>query len=60
VAAPSKVWVCGGSFLGNAGSNLAGSMDTCLLRMSCVVSYRPLRRADHLSRGVVPSAVCPV
>ena len=29
VAAQTKAWVCGGSLPGIAGSNLAGSMDTC-------------------------------
>ena len=40
------------------GSNPAGGMDICLLRVLCVVRYRSLRRADHSSRGVVPSGVC--
>ena len=31
VAAWSKAWVCGRSLAGNAGSNLAGGMDVCLL-----------------------------
>ena len=30
----------------------------CLFLMSCVVRYRSLRRADHSSRGVLPSVVC--
>ena len=39
----------------NAGSNPAWDMDVCLFECcACVV----LRRADHLSRGVLPSAVC--
>jgi len=30
-------------------------MDICLLWVSCVVRQRSLRRADHLSRGVLPT-----
>jgi len=33
-------------------------MDVCLLQMLCVVRKRSLRRADHSSRGVLPSVVC--
>jgi hypothetical protein len=40
---------------GNVGSNLAAGMDVCC--ECCVLS---LRRADHSSRGVLPSVVCPV
>jgi hypothetical protein len=57
VAARSKAWVCGRSLAGIAGSNLAGSMDVFLLLVLCVVRYRSLRRADHSSRGVLPSLV---
>jgi hypothetical protein len=28
------------------------------LWVMCVVRYKSLRRADHLSRGVLPSVVC--
>jgi hypothetical protein len=31
VTAPSKLWVCGSSLSGIAGSNSAGGMDVCLL-----------------------------
>jgi len=34
-------------------------MDVCLLRVLCVVRKRSLRRADHSSRGVLPT-VCVV
>ena len=34
--------------------------DVFLLWMSCVVTKRSLRRADHPPRGVLPSVVCPV
>ena len=37
VAARSKACVCHGSLAGVAGSNPAGSMDVCLLSLSCVV-----------------------
>jgi hypothetical protein len=33
-------------------------MDICPLSTLCVVCYRPLRRADPSSRGVLPSVVC--
>jgi hypothetical protein len=39
-------------------SNPAGDMDVYLLGVLCVVRYRYLRRADHPSRGVLPSMVC--
>jgi hypothetical protein len=57
VAARSKAWVFGRSLAGIAGSNPAGGMDVCLLWVLCVVKQSSLRRADHLSRGVLPSVV---
>ena len=57
VAARSMAWVCGRSLAWIAGSNPAGGMDVCLLWVLCVVRYRSLLGADHLSRGVLPS-VC--
>jgi hypothetical protein len=54
VAARSKAWVCGRSLSGILGSNPTGRM----IYISCelyVFSFRYLRRADHLSRGVLPS-----
>ena len=54
----AKAWVCGRSFVGIVGSNPAGGMDVCLLWLLCVVRWRSLRRADHLSRGVLPTVVC--
>ena len=54
VVVRSKVWVCGRSLPGIAGSNPAGGMNVCLL---CVVRYRSLRRTDHPSRGVLPCVV---
>jgi hypothetical protein len=35
VAARSKEWVCGDSFAGIAGSNLAGGMDVSLVSVVC-------------------------
>ena len=56
--AGSKAWFCGRSLDGIVGSNPAGGMDVRLLLVLCVVRYRCLHRADHSSRGVLPSAVC--
>jgi hypothetical protein len=39
-------------------SNPVGDMDIYLLGVLRVVRYRSLRRADHSSRGVLPSVVC--
>jgi hypothetical protein len=36
VAARAKAWVCGRSLAGFAGSNPAGGMDGCLLRVFVV------------------------
>ena len=57
VAARSTAWVCGRSPAQFVGSNPSGGMDVCLLRVSCVVRQRSLRRADHSSRGVLPTVV---
>ena len=58
VAALSKAWVCRRSLAGIVGSNPAWGMDICLLSVLCVVRYRPLHRAGHSSRGVLPSVAC--
>ena len=59
VAALSKVWVCGRSHAGIAGSNPTGDMEVFFL--CCVLSGGGLhRRADHLSREALPNVVCPV
>ena len=55
VAARSKAWVCGRSLSVIVGSSPAGSMNVCLLWLLCVVKWRCLRRADHSSRGFLPS-----
>jgi hypothetical protein len=57
VAARSKAWVCGRSLAGIVDSNPGEGMDVCLLWVLCVVTQRSLRRADHSSRGVLPT-VC--
>jgi hypothetical protein len=54
VAAPSKPWVCGRSLDGIAGSNQTG----CILCLSCECCAWSLRRADHLSKGLLPTVVC--
>ena len=48
---------CGRSLAEIVGSNPTGGMDICLLWVSCVVRYRYLRRADHSSRGVLPTVL---
>jgi hypothetical protein len=58
VAARYKAWVCGRSLVGIASLNTVGSIDVCLLWFLCLVKYRVLRRADHSSRGVLPSVAC--
>jgi len=58
MAVPTKVWVCGRSLAGIAGSNAAGGVDVCLLWVLCVVRLKSLRRPDHSSRGVLPSVAC--
>jgi len=58
VAAWSEAWVCDRSLAGIVGSNSAGGMNVCLLGVLRVVRYRSLRRAYHLSRGVLPIVVC--
>jgi len=50
---PLACWVAG-----TAGSNPTDGMGVCLLRVLCTVRLTPLRRADHPSRGVLPSVVC--
>jgi hypothetical protein len=57
-AVRSTAWVCGRSIAEIVGSNPARGMDVCLLWVLCVVRQRSLRRADHSSRGVLPSVVC--
>ena len=42
---------------GNRTQYLSGDMDICLLWVSFVVRYRSLRRADHSSRGVLPTVL---
>jgi hypothetical protein len=51
VAARSKAWVCGRWIVGIAGSFAAESMDVCLLRVLCVVTYRSAHRANQSSKS---------
>jgi hypothetical protein len=46
VTARSKAWVCSRSYDGNAGSNPAGDMNICLLRVLCVARYRSIQWTD--------------
>ena len=56
VAPRSQAWVCGRSVSGTAGSNPARRMD--ISSECCVLSGLGLwSRADHSSRGVLPSVV---
>jgi hypothetical protein len=52
VAVRTKAYVCGRSLTGMAGSNPTGGVDVSF--ECCVLS---LRRADHSSRGVMPSVI---
>ena len=58
MAARSKTWVLSGSLDGTAGSNPAGGTDVFCLWVLGVVRYSSLLRADHSSRGFLPSVVC--
>ena len=55
VAARSKASVYGRSLAGIVGSNPTEGMDVSLLWALCIVRYRSLWRADHSSRGVLPT-----
>jgi hypothetical protein len=59
VTARSKLWFCGRSPAGTVGSNTAGGMDVCLslVNVGCC-KVEALWRADHYSRGVLPTVVC--
>jgi hypothetical protein len=58
VAARSKTTVWDGSHAGIVGSKPADGMDVCLSWLLCFVRWSSARRADHLSRGVLPSVLC--
>ena len=49
--------VCGRSTAEIVSSNTAGGRDVCRLWVLCVVRWRSLWRADHSSRGVLPTVV---
>jgi len=44
-----KAWVCGRSLTGIEGSNTAGGMVVCPMRVLCVVRQSSVRRADNSS-----------
>ena len=54
--ARSKAWVCGRSLAGIEFSNPTGGMDFCLFCLLYCQGF--LRRADHSSRGDLPTVVC--
>jgi hypothetical protein len=58
MAARSKAWVCGRSLVGIVGSNSDGGMNVCLLLGVVCCQVEVSVRADHLSRGVLPTVVC--
>ena len=58
VAARYKAWVYVRLLAGIAGSNPVGVIDVCRSVVSVVCCQRSLRRADLLSRGVLPAVVC--
>jgi hypothetical protein len=41
-------------------SNPVGGINASPFRVLCVVGQRSLRMSDHLSRGLLPTVVCPV
>jgi len=55
-ATRSKQCACGCSPAVMAGSNPAGAWISVTYKCCVLFSYRPLRRADQSSRGVLPSA----
>ena len=57
VAARCKVRICGRLLSGIACSNPAGVIDVYLFSLLSFVTKRSLRRADHSSRGALPSVV---
>jgi hypothetical protein len=58
VAKRSMGRIYGRSLAGAAGSNPAGGMHVCLLRVLCVARQRSLRRADPSSRGFLSTVLC--
>jgi len=55
VIALSKAYFCSRSPVEIVGPRPAGGMEVCLLSVLCVVTYRSVRRAGHLSRAFLPS-----
>jgi hypothetical protein len=58
VATRSKKWVCGRSLVGIVGSYPLGGGGAGPFCLLWFVRKRSLRRADHLSRGVLSIMVC--
>jgi hypothetical protein len=58
LAARSKAWVCDLSLAEIVGSNPGGDIDVYCLEM--LRDGRSMCRADHLSREVLPSVLCPM
>jgi hypothetical protein len=58
LASRSRAWVCDRLLDGIVVSNPSEGMDVSFVSVACVVKYRSLRRADHLSRGGLPNVVC--
>jgi hypothetical protein len=56
VVARSETWVCGRSLAGIVGLDTAGGTEVSLGSVVCF-GQGSLRRADHSSRGILPS-VC--
>jgi hypothetical protein len=52
VAVRSELWVCGRWIAGCAGSNPSSGRDICVFN-----SFVSIRRADYMSRGVLPIVV---
>ena len=58
VAALSQARVCGRSLAEISGSNPAGDMDVSLISVVCCLVDVCVCRADHSSRGFLPSVMC--
>jgi hypothetical protein len=52
-----RAWICGRSLAGIAGSNLPWHGCLSVVSVVCCQVERSLRRADHSSKGVLPTVV---
>jgi len=57
VAARSKAWACGRSHAESVGLSRAAGINISLFSVLCLLKQISLRRADHSSRGVLPTVV---